>query len=156
MTFYTLFNLSDLCLPKFSYKIKYTVWKYSCTRFRYDFWLVYSRWRSTHSRTMVKTWFFIRGNIYNGIKNVNHHINYDHRSLIKLILTGLKCKNNKLIWFTEQIDFRTQAWIDIETQHVLTLLYWNMIVGIAIIIREQIKRPFLNITIWCNVCCFYC
>lgn len=69
--------------------------KYSCTRFRYDFgWSI----QEGGPRTAVpwsKLGFFIRGTIYNGIKNVNHHINNDRRSLIKLIITGLQCKNNK-------------------------------------------------------------
>lgn len=76
--------------------------KYSCNRFRYDFgWSIQDGGPRT-ARTWSKLGFFIRGTIYNSIKNVNHHINYDRRSLIKLIITGLQCKNNKLIWFAEQ------------------------------------------------------
>lgn len=67
MTFYTLYNLSDLCLPKFSYEIKYTVWEI----FRYDFgWSI----QDGGPRTAVpwsKLGFFIRGTIYNGIKMLN-------------------------------------------------------------------------------------
>lgn len=73
--------------------------KYSCTRIRYDF-----GWSIQDGGTAVpwsKLGFFIRGTIYNGIRNVNHHINYYRRSLIKLIIPGLQCKYNKLRWFAE-------------------------------------------------------
>lgn len=75
---------------------------YSFTRLRNDFgWSI----QDGGPRTAVpwlKLGFFIRGTIYNSIKNVNDHINYNRRSLIKLIITGLQCKNNKLRWFSEQ------------------------------------------------------
>lgn len=98
--------------------------KYRCTRFSFDFgWSIQDR----GPRTAVpwpKLGFFIRGTIYNGIKNVNHHINYDRRSLIKLIISGLECKNNKLIWFAEQrLNLEHKPEFDIETQNVVTLLY---------------------------------